>query len=298
MQMAGKLSRSWALIKQSWGVLRLNKRLMVLPVLSSIACLAVMATFALPFVFSETLQEQAMQVVNQHKQPAQVDDPDTLQVVVPALLTFTFYLATNFVIVFFNTALACCALDCFAGREARLSAGLRAATARLPQILGWALLAATVGTVLKMIEERVPMVGKFVIRFIGLAWAVVTFLVVPILAAEQLGPIRAVKRSTELLRKSWGEALTGQITFGAMQLVFVLPFIAALLVAGFLAATSAIWLALTIVALAVAYIVALMIVFGTLQQIFLAAVYQYAAEGRVPAGFSEDLIKSAFRRKE
>jgi serine/threonine protein kinase len=120
-------------------------------------------------------------------------------------LGFAFYLATSFVIVFFNTALISCALIRFDGGNPTLGDGLSAAVARLPQILGWALLSATVGTILKQVEERVPLVGKFVIGLVGMAWAILTFMVVPILAAEGLGPIAAVKRSTSLLRKTWGE---------------------------------------------------------------------------------------------
>src|SRR4029077_15523716 len=92
--------------------------------------------------------------------------------------------------------------------------GLSGARARLPQILGWALLTATVGTILKQIENRVPLAGKIVVSLVGMAWAVVTFMVVPILAAEKLGPFAAVKRSAGLLRKTWGEALVGQVSLG------------------------------------------------------------------------------------
>jgi TatD family hydrolase len=67
-------------------------------------------------------------------------------------------------------------------------------------IFQWALLAATVGIILKMIEGRSSIIGKLVAGLIGLAWTLASFLVVPILAFEELGPFEALSRSAELFR--------------------------------------------------------------------------------------------------
>lgn len=255
-----RMSRGWALMKESWQVLRSDKELMLFPILSSIACLLVMASFALPVIVSPTLREAvfagAREQFDEQAENAQNaeqgfgdrngDDGHgfkfSAQQIVPAILGFLFYLATSFVVVFFNTALVCCALIRFNGGNPTLGDGLSAAWARLPQIFGWALLAATVGTILKQVEDRAPVVGKFVIGLIGMAWAVVTFMVVPVLAAERLGPFAAVKRSAGLLRKTWGEALVGQVSLGAVQLLFTLPVILVLVVVGgFSASAGSVW---------------------------------------------------------
>ena len=186
----------------------------------------------------------------------------------------------------------------FSGGNPTLSDGLSAAIARLPQILGWALLTATVGMVLKQIEDRVPIAGKFVVGLLGMGWAVVTFMVVPILAAEKLGPFAAVKRSVGLLRKNWEEARVGQVSLSRRQILFALPVLLALVVAGCLSFTmESYWPFLIVGPISVLYVILLSIAFSTLQQIFLAAVYQYAAQGTVPAGFSQDLIETAFKPK-
>jgi Family of unknown function (DUF6159) len=145
----------------------------------------------------------------------------------------------------------------------------------------------------------VPVAGKFVVSLIGLAWAGATYMVVPILAAEKPGPFAAVKRSASLLRKTWGEALVGEVSLGAVQFAFMLPVILALMVAGYFSVTTAsIWPAAVVGGAAVLFVILLSIAFSTLQQIFLAAVYQYAAQGTVPTGFSQELVASAFRPKE
>jgi hypothetical protein len=310
-----RMARGWALMKQSWHVLRLDKELMLFPILSSIACLLVMASFALPLIVSPTVRDAVFADARLERQEGAFGNPEqnpgagnredgkrfefSARQIVPAIIGLAFYLATSFVIVFFNTALVCCALIRFSGGNPTLGDGLSAAMARLPQIFGWALLTATVGTILKQIEDRVPLAGKVVLSLIGMAWAVVTFMVVPILAAEKLGPFAAVRRSASLLRKTWGEALVGQVSLGAVQFLFTLPVILALLVAGyFSAATNSIWPIAVVGVGAVLFFILLSIAFSTLQQIFLAAVYQYAAQGTVPAGFSHDLIGSAFKPKD
>ena len=311
-----RFARGWALMKQSWQVLRLDKELLLFPVLSSIACLLVMASFALPLVVSPTVRNAVLAGARMDEQEQQgLDNADQIpgaanredgkpfefsaKRILPVVISFAFYLATSFVIVFFNTALVCCALIRFSGGNPTLGDGLNAAMARLPQIMGWVLLTATVGIILRQIEERVPLVGKFVIGLIGMAWAVVTFMVVPVLAAEKLGPFAAVKRSASLLRKTWGESLAGQVSLSAVQFVFMLPVILGLVIAGFVsAATGSIWPLIIVGVVAVPFVILLAITFSTLQQIFLAAVYQYAAQGTVPDGFSQDLIESAFKTKE
>jgi hypothetical protein len=307
-----RMARGWELMKQSWRVLRADKELMLFPIFSSIACLLVVASFALPLIVSPTVRNAVFANQRLERQEALdfENNPDfrpgedgqrpkfTAQQVVPVVIGFVFYLSTSFVIVFFNTALACCALVRFNGGNPTLDDGLRAAWARLPQILGWALLSATVGTILKQVEERAPLVGKFIVGLIGMAWAAVTFLVVPILAAEKLGPIAAVKRSAGLLRQTWGEALVGQVSLSAVQFVFTLPAIVALVAAGYFSTVAqSIWPVAVLGIVAVLYFILLAIVFSTLQQILLAAVYQYAAQGTVPAGFSPELIESAFKPK-
>src|SRR6185437_7963968 len=98
--------------------------------------------------------------------------------------------------------------------------------AKLPQIFGYALIAATVGLLLRMIQERLGLIGRLVVGFIGLAWTVATFLVVPVLASKDVGPVDAVKESVELLKRSWGENLIGNggigIVFGLLMVLAVL----------------------------------------------------------------------------
>lgn len=297
------ISRGWGLMKQSWSVLKLDKELMLFPVLSGGACLLVLASFALPFIASPELRNLVLPTVQeqpdeQQGEPAAAAEGQQTAKYVSAIVGFAFYLVNYFVIVFFNTALAACAIKRFSGGDPTVGYGLREACSRLPQILAWALVAATVGYLLRVIEERLSIVGKLIVGLIGVAWSVVTYLVVPVLAVERVGPFRAVRRSAELLTKSWGAALVGNVSLGVAGFLLSLPGILLLVAAPFAGlAAELLWPAVALGVMGLVYLVACSIVTSTLRQILLAGVYLYAATGQVPAGLSEDVLRSAFRPK-
>jgi hypothetical protein len=162
--------------------------------------------------------------------------------------------------------------------------------------LAWALFAAVVGTLLSAIEQKLGWIGKIVIRFIGLAWAVATYFVVPVLAEEGVGPITAVQRSVGLLKKTWGEALVGNITIqlGSFGLLFLMTLF---LLGGIFLAVYLESLLVAIITGAIFVVILLIfaIVTSALKQVFLAGLYQYAKSGRVPDGFSEQMMQSALK---
>jgi hypothetical protein len=291
------ISRGWQLLTQSWSIIRQDTSLILFPLMSSIACLIVAASFLVPMILyvMAGAQNDFHNVNNQ-----QADGPELNNIVYYVWL-FAFYFVNFFVIVFFNTALVSCAVMRFTGGTPTVGDGLRTACARLPQIAGWALLSATVGMLLKMLEERLSFLGKFVVNFIGVAWSIAAYFVIPVLAVEQLGPIAAVKRSASLVRKSWGEAFVGGISLGLISFLLAIPGILLCVLTGYFIANAAPngfhFVTLAPAIIGVVYLIGLSIVISTLQQIFLAGVYLYAAEGRVANGFTEDTLISAFKAK-
>ena len=276
-----RISNGWELAKRSLQVLRLDKELLLFPLLSGISCLAVMASFALPLWNSP----YANVVLEDRRLP---DDP------LAYVILFGFYLANYFVIVFFNSALIACAIIRFHGGDPTLADGLRAASARLPQIFGWALVSATVGLVLKLIESRSEKVGRFVAGLLGMAWTAVTYFVVPVLVVEKLGPIQATQRSLAILRKTWGEALAAN--FGITLLGFLACLLAMIpLVLGFLIGNLPAVIAGAAVTLCLVILISL--VTTALHSIIVGALYLYAAEGTVPQPFDQSLLEHAFQPK-
>ena len=276
-----RISNGMELIRQSLRVLRQEKSLVVFPILSSVAGLAVLASFVLPLWGSDYARLIA-------------DDGRLPQDPLAYVLLFAFYFANYFVIVFFNSALISCAMIRFQGGDPTVADGLRAAASRLPQIVGWALLSATVGVVLKTIESRSQKVGQLVAGLLGAGWTIATYFVVPVLVVEKVGPVTAVRRSFAILRKTWGESLVanfgiGLVVFLACLLVMI-PAVLGLVVGG----DAAI---ITGIAISVVLLILVSLVSATLHTIILAALYLYAAEGKVPQQFDERLLRDAYSRK-
>src|SRR5262249_22682264 len=214
-------------------------------------------------------------------------------------VAFAFYFCSFFVVIFCNSALVSCALMRFNGQEPTLGDGFRASFARLPQIAAWSLVSATVGLILKAIENANEKVGEIISAIIGTASAIMTYFVVPVLVVEKLGPFAAIGRSVAILKKTWGEALVGGIGLGLFKLLILLPGI--LLLIGGIAlgvALNSLALGLGVAALGVLWLLLGAAVCSALDTVFMTALYQYAAFDKVPEGFNRDTIEHAFQSKK
>lgn len=279
----GKLARSWELVKASWSVLQADKELLVFPIVSSIAVLTVMVTFAVPMFLTGMFESG---FVRGGGIP-----------VAGILLGFAFYAVQYTIIFYCNSALVGAAMIRLKGGDPTIGDGFRIANQHFTSILGYALIAATVGIVLRQIAQR-GFIGRIVASIIGLGWNIATFLAVPVLVVEGVGPIEAVKRSTSLLKKTWGEQIAGNLGIGA---AFTLLFLAATALFGgvltlAIMANSA-PLILAVVAVFILAAILMSLVGSALSAIYTAAVYRYATEGDAGAMFAPELVRDAFRMK-
>jgi hypothetical protein len=286
--MFAKISLGWQLVKQSFRVLQDDKRLIIFPFLSGIACLIVLASFLVPLWGSP----QAKAIMETKQMP---HDP------LSYILMFLFYFCNYFVIVFFNSALVACAIGRFRGHEPTLGDGFRVAIGRIPQIVAWALVSATIGLILKVIESYSEKAGRFVAGLLGAAWSVITYLVVPVLVMEKANPLDAVKRSTSLVKKTWGESLSAHLTSGLIFTVIfyiaLIPILLLIALAVYAFANGLIVLAGLAIATIVIVVTLISLVSSALSTILLASLYLYAAEGTVPESFDPQLFEGAFKKK-
>jgi hypothetical protein len=286
-----RFARGWGIAKASWSVLKLHPKLLVLPILSLAAFLALFAAIALS-AYAGGLDPYA------HRLARTLDRVDLHNPLSYAVF-FGFYFLCAFIGIFFNAALVFCTLEALAGREPSLRAGLGTAVGRLPQILAWALVASTVGLALNMLQnalrDRLGFLGSILGGLLEVAWAVVTYFVVPVLVVDGVGPIEAIKRSSAILRRTWGESLAGEGGLGLISFLLLLP---AFLILGlaFAGANPGIALAV-VVPLVILYTLALALVFGTLGAIFRTGTYVYATTGKAPSNMDPALLQGVFRKK-
>lgn len=279
-----RISNSWQLVKASAQVLRADKELIVFPIVSFIALLIVTATFAVPTVLAGIFDSAT-------------SGNDGIPVA-GYVIGFLFYLVQYFVIFFANSALVGAAMIRLRGGDPTVSDGFRIATQRINKIFIYALISATVGMVLQILSERAGKIGEIVASLIGIGWGLATYLVVPVLVVEDIGPIDSVKRSTELLKRTWGEQVVGNFgigtIFGLLMVGTVLLGIPLIILA---ASTESIALILLAIGLIIMTIATLALLNATLSGIYAAALYLYAADGNSSGYFEQELIANAFRQK-
>jgi Family of unknown function (DUF6159) len=277
-----RIQRSWSLAKASWAVLKSEKGLAWLPVLSFLGSVIVIALFSLA-VWATLGKDTGVDGTDHY-------DPNVLTWV----LGFCTYVGIAFVQTYFMAALCAGANERLQGRDTHMGQMLSIANTRLHRILPWAILSATVSIIMEAIEERFGFLGQIVAGVIGAAWNVVTFLSVPIIVFEDLGPINALKRSGHLLKQTWGENLMAQIGLGLIGLLAFLPGIAIGAVGIAVGGAGAVLL----IAVAALWLAVAASVVGALSGIYRTALYRYAIDGQVPEAFATTDMEHAFGQRK
>ncbi len=272
---------SWSMIKASYKVLQSDKELIVFPIFSAIAMLVLTALFAVPmFVggFLEVVSTRGMQFADY-------------------LVLFLFYLLQYLIIFMSNTALVAAAMIRLRGGDPTVADGIRIAFDKIVPIFLYALIAATVGMLLSSAKRDGKILTNIIISLIGFVWTVATFLVVPILAMEDVGPIEAIKRSVMYLKKTWGEQLVGSFSISAVfnLAIFLVILLTVLAIMFLFQMTSLLWPAVVIGLIAALLVMMISLASTTLNGIYTAAVYQYASTGETGSFFDKETIQQAFR---
>ena len=288
--MLDRFMRSCHLLRASWGVLRKDRELILLPILSILAVVLVL------FLSAMLMWGSGIRV-------PETQGRDFLQLAQANPLAFgsifILSLVAYFVAFFFNTALVGAALQRLEGGDPTVGSALALACQRVGPIFGYALISATIGLVMALIVERIGgIIGRLLGVSIGFAWNVATFLAIPILAAEGVGPITAICESAALLRKTWGENVIGNIGISLAMSVIG----AAIVMFGFLSGLAASQYGypeflVPILASTVFLLLASALVGAALRGIYVASVYYYAVAGKPPGGFARDMLQGAFRKK-
>lgn len=270
-----RLSNGWQISMNSFKVLKENKQLIIFPILSGISMILIMGSF-----FGVMLGLSGWDFDRLEQQ----DD------LVYIGVTLLYYLVNYFVVVFFNVALTHCTRLYFHGEEVSIRKGIDYSISRIGAIFSWALFAATVGTVLKYLQDNAGWVGRIIIGILGIAWSVTTFFVVPVIAYENLGPLGAFKRSAQLMKSKWGESAAATFSFGLIQFIAIIIISLPLFMLG-----AAIHVILGI-ALALLSAFVIMAILSATQTIFISAIY-HNINGDPVQHFNDQFVENLFVHK-
>ena len=274
-----RLAFGWRLGTTSLGVVTRDKTLMLFPILSGLAGMALVAAFVFG-IGPENLAATARAA------------EETGGGLPPAYYVYAFlaYFSLAFIAVYFNVALIAAAQQSLAGKDTTLGDGFAVANQHLGKVFGWALLSGTVGLLLSALENQ-GTIGKIVRRILGAAWAVITYFVVPIMIFENQAPTAAIGRSVELMKKSWGENAGAQVGIGLVValLIVVAVFIG---VAGIVVMPEA---TPALVPLLVIFIFAIVLLGMAAKAVLAVGLYEFASGKGSGGVFKPEELKAAFR---
>ncbi len=266
----GRVSNSFALARSSWEVLKADRELFLLPVISVSSSLAVVAFFFSPVWRGRTFDEAVGR--------------DGLIVM---------YLVLAYITVFFNAALISAANERLEGGDPTVLSAIGGAARCAGRVLHWALISAVVSIILRTIEERVPFLARLIVAAAGMAWSVITFLVLPVIVIEEEGPARALNRSGSLVSGTWGENLGGHIGLGVLGFLWSIPAYIFFIAGAFGWETD---VGKVVVGMGALWALGVIVVFTALSAVYQTALYHYAVDGQIPSrDFDRNVMQSAFR---
>lgn len=278
-----RFRRSLALLKTSWSVLRAERQLLLMPVCSagaSIVALGLLAVAAYATLGEETGVDGASQATAN---------------IGTVAIAIVGYLLIAFITVYFSAALVAGANARLTGGDPTFGSSIAEANRRLSRILGWSVVVATVSIVIDAIESRSDALGTIMASIFSAAWSVVTYLAIPIIVLEDLGPIAALKRSGALLKQTWGENIITNGGIGLIGIIVVFLPTLALVVLGIASGTP--FVAVPLIAIAVVWCLVGATVLAALSGIARTALYRYAVDGTVPTAFVGAGLEQAFATK-
>jgi len=270
-----RIKRGWALSKKSWGLLNEHRELLRFPLYGAVATIPLAILFLAPGLY--------------------LIDDDVYAGAIPLIVIGIYVLSV--VGTFFGVGLAAAADMIFRGERATVGDGLAVARSRFSQICGWAALSTAISVLMGVLENQGGIAGTIAARFVGMAWSLVTFIAVPVIAIEGTGAFGTLKRSGSLFRERWGQQITGNLAIGgAVFLLGILPSVL-LIAAGVAVWASAGFVGALLAILGVIGLAISLLVSQALNGIFGVALYRYAIDGEAVGGFSAEELESAVKQK-
>ncbi|MBI2522856.1 hypothetical protein HYW19_00540 [Candidatus Woesearchaeota archaeon] len=285
--MANAFSRSWEITKLSFNVMKQDKELLAFPILATTFSLIFIAAMVFPSVF--------LGLVTMNAEYAGAAE---------YIILFLIYFGLAFIATFFNVCVVYTTKKRFEGGNATFGESINFAVSKINLIFLWSAVSATVGIILRIIDEMAERAGRsgqillYVTRSIlGVVWSIVTIFVIPGMVYYNLSPFDAIKKSVAVLKKTWGESLVRYYGLGLVQLIVILIGAVLIVPLFMLLFPLGLFWTLGIILLGILYLVVVMLVFGIANQIFNTALFVYADSGKIPSGYNKEIMENAFHKK-
>lgn len=284
--MANAFSRSWEITKLSFNVIKQDKELLAFPFLSVIFSAAFILAIIFPSYFTFALFKSRELGIGEY------------------IMLFLLYLGLSFVATFFNVCVVYTTKKRFEGGNATFKESVGFAFSKIDMVFLWSLVSATVGMMLRLIDRMAEKAGKggeillYITRSIlGMIWSIVTIFVIPGMVYHNLGPFDAIKKSVQVLKKTWGESLIRYYGLGLAQFAFIIAGIVIFMPLFMVMSPLGIFGILISAGIGVLYLISVVLIFGIANQIFNTALFVYADSGKIPSGYNREVMENAFHKK-
>lgn len=282
----GKFKASKMIVAESWALLKRDKEIMWFPVLSSITSLIALIIMGAIYYFV---------VLSANLSGFQAGNHQALSTAGSYVSLIIYYFVMFFIVNFFQAGIYIIAHGRFNGNNLSFSDGINGALKNSGKIALWSLISATVGVVLRAIAERSKIIGKIVAAILGAAWNILTYFSLPSLVIGQRSVIDSFKESASVIRKTWGETII--VTFGVGFVFGLITFLGIIVGIVIIIIAPVASVMIGVLVLEIIFIVGISIISSSLGSIFKLALYEYASTGKIPQGFSAELIQNAIKTK-
>ena len=284
--MSNAFSRSWEITKLSFHVIKQDKELLLFPLLAGIFSILFMVAMVFPTLITGFLEGAAQQPFG----------------IFEYAIIFVTYLGLAFIATFFNVCVVYTTKVRFDGGNATFGESIKFALSKIHLIFAWSLVSATVGLILRLLDRMAQRAGHggrivlgILIAVLGMAWSIVAIFVVPGMVYHNLGPIDAIKRSVQTLRKTWGESLIRYLGLGLIEFLFIVGGVIIAVMLFILLSGLGAFAIIAVLMLTIVYLLGVVLVFNLANSIFTTALYVYADTGKIPKGYGKEIMHDAFK---
>ncbi len=269
--------RSWQFLIQCVRFFKHNKDLLFFPVIS-----LMLSTLLLFILFAGGLLDikQVSSLFDHHFGLA-------------TLIFLGLYFLFSFLIVYFNASLIACATLRLQGNPASVGDGLELAAKRWWVLLQWTILNTTIGFLIRILERSHNIIEDIIVAVLGVAWAMSTYFIIPIMVFENVDPFTAITRGFSIFGRGWRRVLS----------IFMIFNLAAIAIFAVLFGLQHLMPNQTTLFLeiGIGLIVILSLLSATLGSAFNgivnSALYLTYAQNQEPLGFDSNLLQQAFVKK-
>lgn len=296
----GKIRSGWELTKSAWQVLKLDKELAGVQLLGDLLAMVVSAGIIFLVLGSlHVFDATGTGVIYDST------DPNSANVISnnALLILLLMGIVVGFIVNFFSGAIIYGATERFRGGDPTIKGSLVGAWKRWRPLALFSMLMATIGLILQLTEQRVPLAGKIAVWLVGAAWSIANFFAIPVIVLDDdvsNNPLHATRRSISIIHKVWGEGAVAQVGIGLIAILTYFIYISASLsiVVGFATLMSSAIAAAVAGSILILGFLGLVMIFTTLSAIIKAALYHLATTGEAPAVFNKRLLREAITPKK